>query len=68
MGQQEGTLKSENIKRAREILEDVVGTPSFQEASRCDIYNCSFTLCAEPLENQMELPQFGLHSCIIVCG
>ncbi|CAN4101467.1 unnamed protein product [Withania somnifera] len=56
--------------------------PPFQEASRCDICNCSFntfrrrhhcrccgrTLCAEHSANQMALPQFGLHSSVRVCG
>ncbi|XP_069155228.1 uncharacterized protein [Solanum lycopersicum] len=56
--------------------------PPFQEASRCDVCNCSFntfrrrhhcrccgrTLCAEHSANQMALPQFGLHSSVRVCG
>ncbi|KAK4706780.1 hypothetical protein R3W88_033665 [Solanum pinnatisectum] len=56
--------------------------PPFQEASRCDVCNCSFntfrrrhhcrccgrTLCAEHSANQMALPQFGLYSNVRVCG
>ncbi|XP_074580446.1 uncharacterized protein LOC141836876 isoform X2 [Curcuma longa] len=56
--------------------------PPFQEASRCDVCNCSFntfrrrhhcrccgrTLCHEHSSNYMTLPQFGLSSDVRVCS
>ncbi|KAL5182747.1 Vacuolar protein sorting-associated protein 27 [Glycine soja] len=56
--------------------------PSFQEAARCVVCNCSFntfrrrhhcrscgrTLCNEHSSNQMALPQFGLYSNVRVCA
>ncbi|XP_078154948.1 ankyrin repeat family protein isoform X1 [Carex rostrata] len=55
--------------------------PPFQEASRCDVCNCSFTtfrrrhhcrccgktLCSDHSSYQMPLPQFGLHTNVRVC-
>ncbi|KAL1371687.1 hypothetical protein HN51_001934 [Arachis hypogaea] len=56
--------------------------PSFQEAARCVVCNCSFntfrrrhhcrscgrTLCNEHSSNQMALPQFGIYSSVRVCA
>ncbi|KAG6497495.1 hypothetical protein ZIOFF_045396 [Zingiber officinale] len=56
--------------------------PPFQEASRCDVCNCSFntfrrrhhcrrcgrTLCHEHSSNYMILPQFGISSDVRVCS
>ncbi|MED6147910.1 hypothetical protein PIB30_048356 [Stylosanthes scabra] len=56
--------------------------PSFQEAARCVVCNCSFntfrrrhhcrscgrTLCSEHSSNQMALPQFGIYSSVRVCA
>ncbi|WOK97576.1 vacuolar protein sorting-associated protein 27 isoform X1 [Canna indica] len=55
--------------------------PPFQEASRCDVCNCSFTafrrrhhcrccgrtLCNEHSSNYMALPQFGIYTDVRVC-
>ncbi|KAJ7563374.1 hypothetical protein O6H91_03G107600 [Diphasiastrum complanatum] len=59
----------------------IAEAPAFQEAAHCAVCNCSFgtfrrrhhcrccgkSFCNEHSSNQMDLPQFGLHSPVRVC-